>query len=316
MAIPAPAIPSGNAYTVNVAHPSAKSEDNGSPLATFAAAAALLLRPWKIPVRLHASGDSARLTALREFLAGAGAKPSGFSPSPSAEIPGEGFWKTTVVVVEAIPASARDASPADSSNPFWAQTRADKKVEWDPLLVALCDAHAPADFPASMVGLPDLWCVHAPSKVAPEDLAARWMQAGAGAVCVMTLSGFAWQSNNAVFGQSSGCQEGAAVASGASALGIFSAGIMSGVLRDLLEENLFEKTLVRADRECLEVRPVRLGRACLQGIAALQAAHDGAPAAIFKNDLFKKNGGLAERTQQHLAQLRGPESKPWGSKGR
>jgi hypothetical protein len=96
MAVPAPAIPSGNAYTLNTAHAATAT----SALPYFAAAAALLLRRHKIAVRMHVSGDSHTANALRATLNAAGAKPSAFSPAPSAEIPGEGFWKTTVNVVE------------------------------------------------------------------------------------------------------------------------------------------------------------------------------------------------------------------------
>jgi hypothetical protein len=45
-------------------------------------------------------------------------------------------------------------------------------------------------------------------------------------------------------------------------LGPAAARITAALIRELLGENLFDKTLLRADRECLEMRPLRLGRAC------------------------------------------------------
>lgn len=296
MAVPAPAIPSGNAYTVNVGHAPGPS----SPLPAFSAAAALLLRRWKVSVRMHVSGDNAPVNALRASLNAAGAKPSAFSPAPSAEIPGEGFWKTTATVVEAGP-----------DGNFWAEERADKKVEWDPLLIALADRVSRADLPsdlAGLVGVPDLWCV------ASEATAADWIAAGAKAVCVLAPEAITWKSGGSVFGRSEGtlARGPASPENSRRDLGIFAAGLVSGMIRELLGENLFDKTLIRADRECLEMRPLRLGRAAWHAAAALEAVE-----ALGKADAtLIKGSGLAEETETRLAQLRGPESKPWAHKGR
>jgi hypothetical protein len=302
MAVPAPATPSGNAYTINVARPAGVA----SVLPAFTAAAALLLRRWKAPVRMHASGDNPHVNNLRSFLNEAGAKPSAFSPAPSPDVPGEGFWKTTMTVVEALP-----------GNNFWAEARQAKKVEWDPLLIALADRRTPADLPAGLAGIPDLWCVFADSGVVPESpnaVTARWIEAGAKAVCVLTASNIAWNSTGAIFGRSAGTRESQTEATqpAAGILGIFAAGIVAGMIRELLGENLFDKTLIRADRECLEMRPLRLGRAVLHAAAAWEAA----ATAENPGTLLRRGGGLAEATETNLARLRGPESNPWAHKGR
>src|SRR5690606_36667368 len=154
MAVPAPAIPAGNAYTVNVARPSG----DASPLSPFAFAAARLLRRWKIPVRMHLAGDSASTNALRARLNDAGGRPSGFSPAPSPDVPGEGFWKTTMVVVES-PESPEIPAPTAR---FWAHERDDKKVDWDPLMIALAHDAAFSHLPPAHIARPDLWIVALP----------------------------------------------------------------------------------------------------------------------------------------------------------
>jgi hypothetical protein len=270
MAVPAPAIPSGNAYAVNVA--SATRSAAAGPLVEFACAAAPLLKPWKVPVRMHVSGDSPAINALRERLAKAGAKPSGFSPAPSAEIPGEGFWKTTLVVVE----GRDDATDADAN--FWTREREDKKVGWDPLVIALRSGSL-AGLSPSTLSAADLWCVATDED--PLTVRDTWMQAGAGAVAVVGPHGVAWASRNAAFGKSYGAMD----ADPASPIiGAFAARIVAALIRDLLGENLFDKTLVRADRECLGMRPLRLGRAC------------GAP---FAPALPWGNFGRKERHESH-----------------
>lgn len=250
MAVPAPAIPTGNAYAVNVA--SAPRDGTAGPLVDFARAAARLLKPWKIPVRMHVAGDSPALSALRESLAKAGAKASGFSPAPSPGVPGEGFWKTTIVVVE-----GRDETAKGSTN-FWAREREDKKVGWDPLVIALRSGSF-AGLSPSTLSAADVWCVATGEN--PASVRDAGMLAGACAVSVIGPNGVAWASRNAVFGRSSGALE-SRESDGEERLGTFAARIVASLLRDLLGENLFDKTLVRADRECLEMRPLRLGRAC------------------------------------------------------
>src|SRR5690606_1120732 len=130
-----------------------------------------------------------------------------------------------------------------------------------------------AGLPAPVLFAADLWVAEAQGDAAEERDA--WMRAGAGAVAVAGADGIAWASRNAVFGRSSG--EVAAGHDPARRLGNAAARIVSTLIHELLSENLFDKTLVRADRECLEMRPLRLGRAC------------GAPR---------------------------PEARPWGSFGR
>ena len=312
MAVPAPAIPTGNTYTVNVARPAAAT----SALPPFAVAAALLLRRWKIPVRMHVAGADPAQNALRLRLNEGGARPSAFSPAPSPEVPGEGFWKTTATVVE--------ATTHGAPNPFWAGERADKKVDWDPLLIALSNGALTQELPESVVRQPDLWIVSPSSEAqhhgATADVARRWVDAGAGAVCVVGRDEIAWHTVGAVFGNAVGARNRVAPqppenpSSAHDTLGVFAAGVVAGLLRDLLSENLFDKTLVRADRECLGMRPLRLGRAVIEGLAALEAAEAiQVAAATGSVDPFK---GFPERTEARRVALLGPEARPWAHKGR
>src|SRR4051812_6236240 len=103
MAIPASVIPAGNSYSVHVAGPAsspATETAEGLPetnlLAVAAASAAALLKPHSVDVRQHLTGDGSTTQKYRDFLAGAGAKASAFSPAPVPGAPGEGFWKTTL----------------------------------------------------------------------------------------------------------------------------------------------------------------------------------------------------------------------------
>lgn len=327
MAVPAPAIPTGNAYTINVAHP----VRDDSPLPDFAAAGAQLLRRWKIPVRLHLSGDTPRLSALRARLNEAGARPSAFSPAPSADVPGEGFWKTTMIVVEA-------SSSSQDALPFWAVERDDKKVDWDPLLIALGSGVSPDTLPASVIRKPDLWIVtptppeQGQGLTGVEDVAWSYSRAGAGAVCVLAPAGLAWHTGSAVFGQSHGARalggdheveaglsrvlRTGGVGEVARLLGIFAAGVATGLMRDLLSENLFDKTLLRADRECLEMRPLRLGRAVVEGLAALHALPGSSEAGAPSGFGTGPGKGFAERAEARRVALVGPPSRPWAHKGR
>ncbi len=312
MAVPAPAIPSGNAYTVNVAHPATEAATEESPLPAFAQAAALLVRRHKIALRMHVSGDNTRVNRLRALLNEAGAKPSAFSPAHSPEIPGEGFWKTTFTVVEA-------TTTAGASGNFWAEKREERKVEWEPLLIALADRVSPTEYAPGLTAIPDVWIVTSANASSPESsetIASRWNAAGAKAVCVLTTGTIAWKSTGALFGQSEGILElpTETTPDSPQTRGVAAAGLVTGMLRDLLGENLFDKTLIRADRECLEMRPLRLGRAVLNAAAALEALPTVAtPTTV---NPFVKGNGFAEATEGRLVALRGPESKPWAHKGR
>lgn len=334
MAVPAPAIPAGNAYTVNVARPSG----DASPLSPFAFAAARLLRRWKIPVRMHLAGDSASTNALRSRLNEAGARPSAFSPAPSPEVPGEGFWKTTMIVVE-------NPGTEEPDTRFWAEDRADKKVDWDPLMIALTEDTAFARLAPPHIAKPDLWVVSAMEPVTGQagqgadsggsrDVVRRWVDAGARAVCVVDRDEVSWHTGSAAFGRSAGARARLSPPSPSSAeiqreysegtlaptaLGVFAAGVVTGLMRDLLAENLFDKTLLRADRECLGMRPLRLGRAVIEGLAALEAlaARDVSDTT---GNSFASPGdalkGLAERAEARRVALLGPPSRSWAHKGR
>lgn len=347
MAVPAPAIPAGNAYTVNVARPSG----DASPLSPFAFAAARLLRRWKIPVRMHLAGDSASTNALRARLNDAGGRPSGFSPAPSPDVPGEGFWKTTMVVVES-PESPEIPAPTAR---FWAHERDDKKVDWDPLMIALAHDAAFSHLPPAHIARPDLWIVALPD-VSPEnavepasgtsrpkpvtgteqarEVVRRWRDAGAGAVCLVGRDEILWHTGNAVFGNSTGArarlspphhsahanpdgpehsQEARPPACTPALHGTFAAGVITGLMRDLLSENLFDKTLLRVERSCLEMRPLRLGMAVIDGLAAL-AVTGKPPAPETVTDVTAR--GFSEQVEACAARLKGPPARPWAHKGR
>jgi hypothetical protein len=297
MAFPASVVPSGNSYSVHVA--------GGDDLLTHAAAAAgALLLPHKVDVRQHVAGDSPEASARRAFLTRAGTKASAFSPAPSPEIPGEGFWKTTLAVVRA----------AGGDRDFWWPPRADKKVEWECLRVALRAAEDGVEgLPADRLAWPDLWIVQAP-EAGPD--AAEWIRRGAGAAAVFSPTKVTWASRNAAFGRSAGERGLGAPVPGAFALACGAAGLVAGLFEDLLGDNLFDKSWVRVDRADLEARPLRLSRACATGAAAASASGEDAP-----ERLLHKNGDLAGRVRARLQEARRTEypegePKPWGSKGR
>jgi hypothetical protein len=297
MAFPASVVPSGNSYSAHVA--------GGDDLLTrTAAAAGALLLPHKVDVRLHVAGDSPEASARRAFVTRAGAKASAFSPAPAPEIPGEGFWKTTLAVVRA----------AGDGRDFWWPPRADKKVEWDCLRVALRAAEDGLDgLSEDRLAWPDLWIVQA-SEAAPD--AAEWIRRGAGAAAVFSPSKVSWASRNAAFGRSAGERGLEASLEGTFAFACGVAGVITGLFEDLLGDNLFDKSWVRVDRADLEARPLRLSRACATGAAAAAAAAEEAP-----ERLLHKNGDLAGRARARLQEARRQEypegePKPWGSKGR
>jgi hypothetical protein len=203
-----------------------------------------------------------------------------------------------------------------AANLFWADDRDDKKVDWDPLLVALRETASPENLTAAQIAKPDLWIIAlndgTPFEGGEDAVAQRWIHHGAGAVCVVSRDRVAWHTGAAVFGHSTGHRAvGSPVAPvalegiSAQALGVFAAGVVTGLMRDLLSENLFDKTLLRADRECLEMRPLRLAVAVVDGLAALAAAGD-AP----------QTRGLPERAEAYSVALKGPPSRAWAHKGR
>ena len=299
MAFPASIVPSGNSYSVNVA---------ASPLdevLTFtAAAAAALLAPHKVDVRQHVAGDSPEASARRRFLTAAGAKASAFSPAPAAHVPGEGFWKTSLAVVGA----------GQEAGDFWWPPRADKKVEWDCLLLALRDQEDGLEgISPERLAHPDLWIARA-GDADPE--AAEWVRRGAGAAVVIAPSKMTWASRNAAFGRSSGARAFALPAPGPFAFACGAGGIVTGLFEDLLGDNLFDKSWVRVDRADLEARPLRLSRACATGAAAAQASLEDEP-----ERLLQKQGDLTGRVRAltqaaRRAEYPEGEPRPWGSKGR
>jgi hypothetical protein len=305
MAIPASVIPSGNSYSVHVAGPrSLAGAPESPPLTTAAATAAALLQIHKVDVRQHLTGDDAPAQARRDFLMRAGAKASAFSPAPAPGVAGEGFWKTTLAVVE--------ATGAD----FWWPPREDKKVEWEPLLVALSGMRRDARGEHSrilpdQIAAPDLWIVAAEGD--GTEAVRDWIERGAGAVAVITPSGTAWASRSATFGNARGSRAFDLPAEAAGfAFGVFAGGVVAGLIVELLGENAFDKGIVRAEREELEARPLHLAKAAGIGAAAARVSAQESPAR-----LLHKGGNLAGRVRA-LLQADDPNgpSKPWGNKGR
>lgn len=316
MAFPASAVPSGNSYSLHVA---GAPGDRDVLLLTAAASAALLL-PHKVDVRAHVAGDSPDASARRAFVTRAGGKASAFSPAPSPETPGEGFWKTSLAVVRA----------EKEGEDFWWPPRADKKVEWDCLLAALREANDPGAISPERLAHPDLWIARADAAPPGAPDASEWVRRGAGAAVVITPTKLTWASRNAVFGRSEGArvlapdpEAGAPDAPGSAptalsglAFACGAAGLLTALFEDLLGDNLFDKSWVRVDRADLEARPLKLSRACATGAAAVAAARDGAP-----ERLLLKHGDLTGRVRARLQEARRAEHpdgepKPWGSKGR
>ena len=337
MAIPASVIPAGNSYSVNLAGPgSATAAVLQSPqqppesqiLTVTAAAAAALLKPYDVDVRQHLTGDDAGTQKYRDFLTRAGAKASAFSPAPSDGIPGEGFWKTTLAVVQAM-ARENGVDEDSPSRDFWWLPRADKKVEWDCLLVALYDQRGDhrgealasvLEFPAEQINAPDLWLV-----ATEEDatlVMEAWIGLGAGAVAVISPTGVAWTSRSASFGNARGFRTFDTVVESGSVLGhrplteftfgCFAGGVVAGLIEELLGDNVFDKGIVRVERSELEARPLHIGKAAGQGSAAARASAVETP-----ERLLHKSGDLTGRVRaMGLADQPGGAPKPWGSKGR
>lgn len=316
MAIPASVIPSGNSYSVHVAGPRPATSAPAGPgaadspesdaLAVAAASAAALLKIHKVDVRQHLAGDDARARARRDFLARAGARTSAFSPAPAPGAAGEGFWKTTLAVVS-----------ASGNGDFWWPPRADKKVEWEPLLVALCDARGGIPgIPPAQFAAPDLWIMAA----GDEDVAAvraEWEKRAGGALAILSPVGIAWFSRNAAFGNAEGSRRFAEPVSVTEfSFGCFAGGVVAGLIEELLGENAFDKSIVRVERGELEARPLRVGKAAAWGGAAARAAASLSPEETPRR-LLHKDGDLLGRVRA-IRQADDPDgpSKPWGSKGR
>ena len=318
MAIPASVIPAGNSYSVNVAGPVSAASPASEILTVTAASVAALLKTYNVDVRQHLTGDDAGTQKRRDFLTRAGAKASGFSPAPTPGLPGEGFWKTTLAVVEGF-GRENGADEETPSRDFWWPPREDKKVEWEPLLVALCDARAGfPEFPADQMHAPDLWLV------ATEENASvvmeAWIGLGAGAVAVISPDGMAWASRNASFGNALGFRPFTSSTGPVDltefSFGCFAGGVIAALIEELLGDNVFDKGIVRVERSELEARPLRVGKAALQGGAAARAAVEETP-----ERLLHKSGDLTGRVraiQQADQRAQYPQGapKPWGSKGR
>jgi hypothetical protein len=300
MAIPASVIPSGNSYSVHVAGP-APAAPACDALTVAASAAAALLKIHKVDVRRHLTGDDAKARAFRDFLTRAGAKTSAFSPAPEPGAAGEGFWKTTLAVVQ-----------ATGKSDFWWPPRADKKVEWEPLLVALCDARGGLpDLPSAQFEAPDLWIAVSGGGDATGVLE-EWDARHAGAVAVVTPAGIAWNSRNATFGNARGARLFAKPLTPTEfTFGCFAGGVIAGLIEELLLENAFDKSIVRVERGELEARPLHIAKAAALGGAVARASQEEEA-----ERLLHKAGDLTGRVRALRLADEPEPSKPWGSKGR
>jgi hypothetical protein len=306
MAIPASVIPSGNSYSVHVAGPGAADSPESDALAVAAASAAALLKIHKVDVRQHLAGDDARARAYRDFLTRGGTKTSAFSPAPAPGAAGEGFWKTTVAVVS-----------ASGNRDFWWPPRAEKKVEWEPLLIALCDARGGIPgIPPAQFAAPDLWIV-ASGDAGGTEVLREWERRDCGAAAVLGPTGIAWSSRNAAFGNAAGSRPFAEAGPVTEfSFGCFAGGVVAGLIEELLGENAFDKSIVRVERAELEARPLHVGKVAAWGGAAARAAARPSPGETPRR-LLHKDGDLLGRVRaiRHADDPDGP-AKPWGSKGR
>ncbi len=315
MAVPAPEVPPGNSYSVHVGgvRPKHPAEARPGAMAWIAAAIGAQARPRKVDVRAHLVGDDGITRGFRDFLLASGVKSSAFSPAPDPSLPGEGFWKTTLAVIP--------GAPEESPGNLLVPSRDGRKVEWDCLLVAVAETLPPEAFSAAQIALPDLWVVTGQDAGV---VARTWRDAGAGAVAALDATQAAWISASASFGNSTGRRERTGPPPvEASSQGVppalpfafFTAGIVDGLLDELLGESLFSKTMVRVERDCLEARPLRMARACASGLAA-EAALRGAVPDVGPEAVVHKHGELTGRMRGNLARLRGPAGQPWAHKGR
>jgi len=317
MGIPGPAIPEHNSYCVHFLG----SDDS------FAKAAEALLKPFKVPVRYF---DSVAADTEDGFLKNA-------------------FWETTLAVVH--------ADSAENLEILGYVKREDGRFEFpgDSLQKKFVIAYS--NFEVSkkdLIRTPDLWLVQFTGSVLEstteqavlEAIAETWIAQGAAAVAVFNPHGAAcWISDSAVFGKSQGfyapfyaphsppslsatssadpSSEGSTAIKSTkispNSLSFFCAGLVQALIEELLGENLFLKTSVSVDRECLEVRPLHLARAAESGLAA-HRVFTGVFTEVFTENpgmtLLHKKGEALGKVRRQLLAWRGPEPKAWGNRGR
>ena len=184
----------------------------------------------------------------------------------------------------------------------------------DSLLVAMTSNPNPEIQNPELISNVDLWLVYSHDSQQIESLISNWKKRGAGAIVVLHSDGVVWDSLNATFGQSQGFHirhSGTQAEQGNSGFEFFAAGVIHSLMEELLGENLFDKTSVELDWECLEMRPLHLGKAAESGLAAsLLSAEKNA------DNLLSKKGEALGRLREQLQLWRGPEPQGWGNAGR
>ncbi len=181
------------------------------------------------------------------------------------------------------------------------------------ILVAMSSESNPSGQNSDWIQTPDLWIVKTGEQKDPEALAEEWMKFGAGAVLIFHTSGkTAWLSRNSAFGHSLGASAPLShrelkMGNESIAFGYFVGGALHALMEELLEDNLFSKTMVGVDRECLEMCPLHLHDTAESGLATTDL--------VFENNLeetLHKKGDALGKLRQRLHEWRGPESQPWG----
>ena len=184
----------------------------------------------------------------------------------------------------------------------------------DSLLVAMTSNPNPEAQNPELISNADLWLVYSDDSQNIESLILNWKKKGVGAIVSLHSNGVVWDSRNATFGQSQGFhirRSGAQAENWNSGFGFFAAGLVHSLMEELLGENLFDKTSVELDWECVEMRPLHLGQAAESGItASLLSLENNA------EDLLNKKGEALRRLRKQLQLWRGPEPQGWGNAGR
>ena len=214
------------------------------------------------------------------------------------ESPSPYFWKATLTLI-----SQEGISDLDRVFP--------DLEDRDPLLIGIASASRPV-LHALGSQTPDLWCVPVEERDSVANVAGEWKSEGCGAVAAFHPSGIcAWSSHNAAFGKSQGFLQREVSGEHAAACGNVIGGLAFALIEELLGDNLFNKTSVRVERECLEMRPLHLGSAVEAGLAAatLMAENNVTGERYVKGEALGKMRRL-------LRAWRGPEPQAWGAKGR
>ena len=213
------------------------------------------------------------------------------------ESPTPYFWKATLALI------STDGTPEIE------RTFPDLE-DRDPILLGIASSSKPST-DAFGTQSADLWIVPVENRDFIANTIKEWDAQGAGAVVAIHPSGScAWSSRNTAFGQSHGFLERELSGESNGLCGSFIGGISFALIEELLGDNLFNKTSVRVERECLEMRPLHLGRAVEAGLATAAVVSENG------ETILDKRGELLGKLRQRLRDWRGPEPEAWGAHGR